>query len=77
MPPYTRLKPEERNTVIGTRLNRVPLREISKNMQIPERTVRRTWVKCFECDDEQHNLPQSGRNCTSTIEADKRFYRYF
>ena len=39
MAPYTRLKPEQRNAVISARLNRVLMREISKNMQIPERTV--------------------------------------
>ena len=76
MAPYTRLKPEQRNAVIGARLNRVPMREISKNMQIPERTVRRTWAKRFERDDEQHDLPRSGRNRTSTIEADKRLHRH-
>ena len=76
MAPYTRLKPEQRNAVISTRLNRVPMHKISKNMQIPEKTVRRTWAKCFECDDEQHDFPQSKRNRTSTIKADKRLYHH-
>ena len=76
MAPYTCLKPEQRNAVINTHLNRVPMHEISKNMQIPERTIRRTWAKHFECDDEQHDLPRSKHNRTLTIKANKKLYRH-
>ena len=40
MAPYTHLKLEQHNAVINTRLNRVPMREISKNIQIPKKTIR-------------------------------------
>ena len=56
MAPYMCLKPEQHNAVISAHLNKVLMREISKNMQIPERIIR-MWAKYFKCDNEQHNLP--------------------
>ena len=76
MAPYTRLKPEQRNAVIGAHLNRVPLTRISKNMQIPIATVNRTWAKRFDRDDQQHDLPRSGRKRTTTSTVDQRLYRH-
>ena len=76
MAPYTRLKHEQRNEIIGAKLNRVPLAQISKNMRIPPATVYRTWQKRFERNDRQHDLPRSGRKRTTTPEADKRLYRH-
>ena len=76
MAPYTRLNPEQRNAVIGARLNRVPMREISKNMQIPEGTVHRTWAKRFERNDRQHDLPRSGHRRASIKIQDRRLYRH-
>ena len=46
------------------------MREILKNMQIFERTVRRTWVKRFERDDEQYDFYRLGCKRKSIVEAD-------
>ena len=76
MAPYTRLTPEQRNEMIGARLNKVPLAQISGNMKIPSATVKRTWYKRFERDDEQHDLPRSKHPRKTITEADKRLYRH-
>ena len=70
-----RLKPSKRLEIIGAIKNRVPLRDISKNLQVPYGTVKRTKQKANTRDELQHDLPRSGRPRESNPAADKRLYR--
>ena len=76
MPAQRRLKPSERQQIIGARLSRVPLIEISNRTNIPYSTVKYTWSQYGKRDSEEHDLPRQGRPRKTSEDQDKRLYRY-
>lgn len=75
MPKSRELTPNERSEIIGARLNRVPLKEISRNMNIPYSTVKYTWSKREEREQvDQRSLRRSAPRKT-TDDQDNRLYR--
>ena len=76
MAPYHRLKPHERSEIIGQRKARLPLKQISENLNIPYSTVKYTLKKSETRDEAQHDLPRSGRRRHSTRDQDNRVYRH-
>ena len=56
MPAQRRLKPSEKQQIIGARLSRVPLIKISNKTNIPYSTVKYTWSQYGKRDFEEYNL---------------------
>ena len=60
MPRRRNLKPHERSEIIGQNKARVPLKAISRNLNISRPTVQYTVKKSQRRNTEQHNLPRIG-----------------
>ena len=75
MAPYRRLKPSERQEIIGAAIHRVPLKDVANRLNIPYVTAKRTKQMAEKRDPEQHDLKCSGRPRYSTPAADQRLYR--
>jgi transposase len=61
MPPYNRLKPNQRSEIIALRNERIPFTQISNRLNIPYKTVRYTWKQRTRRDENQRDLYRSGR----------------
>ena len=75
MPLQRRLKPFERQEILGAAKLRVPLKDISNRLNIAYSTVKYTKQLAERRDQEQHDLPRSGRPRKSTKAQDKRLIR--
>ena len=76
MAPRGRLKPYERQEIMGGVKLRVSLRDISNQLNIPYSTVKYTKQKAERRDPQQHDLKRSGRPRKSIPEDDQRLYRH-
>ena len=76
MPRRRNLKPHERSKIIGQNKARVPLKVISKNLDILCPTVQYTVKKSQRYDAEQHDLSYMGRPRHFTQTQDDHLYRY-
>ena len=76
MPAQRRLKPSERQQIIGARLSRVFLIEISNKTNIPYSTVKYTWNQYKKHDFKKHNLLCQNQPHKISENQDKKFYKY-
>ena len=61
MPSIHKLKPYERSEIIGQIKARIPLKQISENLNVSYATVRYTKKKAETRDKAQNDLPRKGR----------------
>ena len=76
MPAQRRLKPSERQQIIGAHLSRVPLIEISNKTNIPYSTVKHTWSQYGKHNSEEHDLPRQNQPHKTSEDQNKKLYRY-
>ena len=75
MPSQHRLKPFERQEILGAVKLRVPLKDISNRLNISYSTVKYIKQLAERQDQEQHDLPRSRRPHKSIKAQDKRLIR--
>ena len=75
MPPRRHSTRAERSQIIGARLNGGTLKVISNLMNINYETVKYTWRQYGNRDNEERDLPRSGRPRKTTQDQDNRLYR--
>ncbi|XP_064117599.1 uncharacterized protein LOC135223021 [Macrobrachium nipponense] len=68
--PGKETSPAQREAIIALHLVQVPVREISRRLNIPKRTIHR-WIKLFTDRQSLENRPRSGTPRITTREQDK------
>ena len=75
MAPHKQLSARERTRLVDARLAGMPLKDISNTYDVSYNTVKWTWKQYRKRDQEERDLPRSGRPRKSTTAQDNRLYR--